>query len=376
MRFGLTEDQELMRDTMRRFLENETPTTVIRALYENPAGFEPNWWRSATALGWALLALPESEGGITLSGSLGQDLAIVAEELGRAVAPGPFLPTVLALTAIADSPHIERFGDIISATAVGECRLACAFAEPGNRWAPSHWQATAVPVSDGWRLDGTKAYVEAGYEADMLLVTARAPKGFVQLLVPADRAGVERHAGRSLDFVRRFATLRFASVKLPQTALVTPVEQARSSIERQLQLALLLQSAETNGTIEKAFELTLDYMKQRYAFGRPIASYQALKHRLADMLVRIHSCMATTDAGLDAFDQGADNAHMLSRVAKTFVAAKAAAIVSDLVQMTGGIAVTWEHDLHLYERRVAVNRATFGTPEEHRLQVHQALRTA
>ena len=376
MRFGLNEDQVLVRDTVRRFLEDEAPTTVIRTLYENPAGIKSNWWRSATALGWALLALPKAGGGITLSGGLGQDLAIVAEEFGRAVAPGAFLPTVLALKALADSPYAERFEEVISAATVGERRLAYAFAEPGNCWTPRNWKAAAVPVNGGWRLDGAKAYVEAGNEADVLVVSARAPDGFVQLLVPADTSGVERHAGRSLDFTRRFATLRFISVELMQTALVTPVEHAESAIERQLQLALLLQSAETNGTVEKAFELTVDYMKQRYAFGRPIASYQALKHRLADMLVRIHSCMATTDAGIDAFDQNADNAHTLSRVAKAFVAAKAAAIVSDLVQMTGGIAVTWEHDLHLYERRVAVNRAVFGTPEEHRLQVHQALRTA
>jgi alkylation response protein AidB-like acyl-CoA dehydrogenase len=146
-----------------------------------------------------------------------------------------------------------------------------------------------------------------------------------------------------------------------------------AQVERQYQLALLLQCAETNGALERAFEFTVEFMRDRYAFGRSIASFQALKHRLADMLLRIQSCMASTDAALQAFDEGRSDAHKLSRIAKTYVSAKSTSIVSDLVQMTGGLAVTWDYDLHLYERRIALNRAVFGTPEHHRREVQRMI---
>jgi alkylation response protein AidB-like acyl-CoA dehydrogenase len=179
---------------------------------------------------------------------------------------------------------------------------------------------------------------------------------------------------RSVDLVRSFAVISFEHVRLPRAAAVVGTwGGAEPAVRRQLNLALLLQCAETNGALARAFEFTVEYMRERHAFGRPIASYQALKHRLADMLLQVHSCMATTDAALAALDADAPDATRLTHVAKAYVAGKSVKIMGDLVQLTGGIGVTWEHDLHLYERRIAVNRAVFGTPEEHRARVHQLL---
>jgi alkylation response protein AidB-like acyl-CoA dehydrogenase len=162
-------------------------------------------------------------------------------------------------------------------------------------------------------------------------------------------------------------------VRVPASAIVASGPAAAQSVERQVELSLLLQCAETNGAVERAFEFTVEYMRERYAFGRPIASFQALKHRLADMTLQLQSCMATTDAALEAFDAQRADAPKLARVAKAYVGAKSAAIISDLVQMTGGIGVTWDHDLHLYERRVALNRAILGTPEDRRAEVHRMI---
>jgi alkylation response protein AidB-like acyl-CoA dehydrogenase len=368
MRFDLTDDQEMVRQTARRFFENEAPLTSVRGQYDTPAGFTRATWIKASEMGWTAIGVREAAGGASISGKPGQDLAIIAEEIGRLVGSGPFLPTTIALAALSDAPPEQDREELIAQITSGRTMIAWAFGEQANVW---DWNAFETFVrfdGDDILLEGAKAYVEAGAEADQLLVTARSDQGVVQVLVPAQTAGVEVVSGRSIDFVRRFTTIHFDSVRLPRTTLLgqTP---AGSQVERQYQLALLLQCAETNGALDRAFEFTVAYMRERHAFGRAIASYQALKHRLADMLLYIQSCMATTDAALEAFDARSPDASRLSRIAKAYVAAKSTAIVSDLVQMTGGIAVTWDHDLHLYERRIALNRAVLGTPEYHRANV-------
>jgi len=370
MRFDLNDDQEMLRQTARRFLEKEAPIATIRERGGAPEGFTRAWWSAASELGWTSLAVPEPLGGYILSGHAGQDLAVVVEEIGRGIGPGPFQPTAVCLDALtrADAPREALIADVLA----GGALVTWAFGEPGNTWRPSEFGVRAERDGSDWVLDGVKAYVEAGAQAELLLVTARAADGLVQLLVPARTVGVTVIAGQSLDLVRRFAEVRFSQVRLPADAALTAAP-ADAQVERQLQLALLLQCAETNGVVERALEFTVEYMRGRHAFGRPIASYQALKHRLADMLVRIHSCMATTDAALDAFDAGDPDAFRLSRIAKAYVATKSTAIMGDLVQMSGGIGVTWDYDLHIFERRVAVNRAVLGTPELHRAAIHQLL---
>jgi alkylation response protein AidB-like acyl-CoA dehydrogenase len=373
MRLNLTEEQELVRDTARRFLENKAPISVIRALYETDEGFSHDLWIQASQLGWNLLALPESAGGLSASGATGQDLGVVAEEMGRLIGAGPFLPTAVSLLALAEGQSSDAAQALTPGIASGETIVAWAFGEPGNVWESADFETRATIDVEGVLLEGVKAYVEAGAQADVLLVTARAGDDIVQVVTPSAAPGVIINPGRSVDFVKRFAEVRLEGVRAPRSAVIAAGPQAGALVERQLQLALLLQCAETNGALERAFEFTVDYMRDRFAFGRSIASFQALKHRLADMLLRIHSCMATTDAALEAFDARSPEAGKLARVAKAYVGSKSVAIVGDLVQMTGGIAVTWDHDLHLYERRIALNRALLGTPEHYRSQVHSLI---
>jgi alkylation response protein AidB-like acyl-CoA dehydrogenase len=166
--------------------------------------------------------------------------------------------------------------------------------------------------------------------------------------------------------VRRFGTTTFDRVTLPTSAVVGEIGGAAAQVERQLQLALVLQCAEIVGLLDRVFEFTLEYMHDRYAFGRPIASYQALKHRIADMLLWLESAKGTTDAAIAAVDERADDASRLASVAKSYVAEKAMTIIQECNQFHGGISQTWEHDLHLYLRRATVDRALYGTPEQHR----------
>jgi alkylation response protein AidB-like acyl-CoA dehydrogenase len=198
-----------------------------------------------------------------------------------------------------------------------------------------------------------------------VLVAALASQGPTQVLVDVDAPGVTVTRGRSVDLVRRFADLEFQSVRVPSSAVVGEIGEAADDIERQCQLALALQVAETVGAVDRMYASTVEYLQDRWSFGRPLASYQALKHRLADMLLMLETAKGCAEAAAVAVGTGSPDARRDVSVAKGYVGRVSIDILSECVQLQGGIAMTWEHDLHLYERRVAVNRALYGSPEYH-----------
>jgi alkylation response protein AidB-like acyl-CoA dehydrogenase len=360
----LNDDQQFFLETTRRFIAAETPITTVRGLYESEHGFDARWWRQAAELGWTSMLVAESAGGGSLSGRPVADAAIVAEEIGRACAPGPFLPVNLVATALSEAAapqHAGVLADLLS----GESVASWAFGEPGDRWDPAAFTTTVTADGGEVVLRGTKAYIESGAAATHLLVVAGSGEGLTQVLVPTDAPGVTITAARSLDLVRRFAVASFDDARLPADAVVGEPGGAAAQVEHQLQVALALQCAETVGVIDRVFEFTLAYMADRYAFGRPIASYQALKHRVADMMLWLESAKGTTDAAIAAIDARSEESARLARVAKSYVGSKAMTIIQECNQFHGGISQTWEHDIHLYLRRATVNRAVFGTPEHH-----------
>jgi alkylation response protein AidB-like acyl-CoA dehydrogenase len=372
MHVELTEDQEFFRDTTRKFLEAEMPLTAVRELRETPDGFDRGWWAQAAELGWTSMLVPEDQGGGSLSGRPVRDAVIVAEEMGRLVAPGPFLPVNVVAAGLALDGSAEQQAAVLPGLLTGEHVATWAFAEPGGAWDAAGVQLRAEADGADVVLDGTKAYVEAAAVADWFLVSARTGDGLTQVLVPAGTPGVTLTPGRSLDLVRRYGELRFDGARLPASAVVGELGGAGAAIERQLEVALALQCAETVGITDRMYEQTLEYAQDRYAFGRPIASFQALKHRIADMLVWLECSKATTDdavRGVDAAASGTGDAGEAARlvsVAKSYVGDHAVTIVHDCVQLNGGIGLTWEHDIHLYLRRALLNRAVYGTPEQHR----------
>jgi alkylation response protein AidB-like acyl-CoA dehydrogenase len=220
---------------------------------------------------------------------------------------------------------------------------------------------------------GCKCYVEALGSADWVLVTGRSADGPTQVAVPTDAPGVTVTPGRSVDLVRRFGALTLDNVRLPASCVVGEPGCAASAVERQTQLALILQCAQINGAAGEMFHRTVEYAKHRYAFGRPIGAYQALKHRFADMLQRLEFARAIADAAAAAFDRGDAEAGELARVAKAYVPDAGLDIIDDCVQIHGGIGVTWEHDAHIFSRRVALDRAIYGAPELHKETLVDAL---
>lgn len=363
-----TEDVELLVDTTRRFLTDTCDLSVVRALAEDPQGFSLDWWRKAARLGWTSLLVPDSYGGGSSGGGGAVELAAIAEQLGRLVSPGPFVPCNVVALALAAAGSDEQCNEVLGGLSEGEVVAT---------WCPPMFGGgsalSAVARERGFVLSGTSPVVEAGAQAQWLLVSCDGAGGPSQFLVPAATPGVEIVPLDGLDLVRRFAEVRFHDVEVGSERLVGDFQRATAAVESQVQLALVLQCAETAGVADRVLEFTIEWAFDRYTFGRPLASYQALKHRFADMKLWSESIQATTQAAAAAVSQRAADAHQLVRVAKSYVGDRALELIQDCVQLHGGTGVTWEHDIHLYLRRATVNRNLYGTPREHRIALASSL---
>jgi alkylation response protein AidB-like acyl-CoA dehydrogenase len=361
----------LFASTTQAFLQKEVPLSRVRELHAAGVSFDQAWWRRAAELGWTALLVPEELGGGNVSGDGVADLAMVAEQLGRTVAPGPLYPVSTVLAGLADCAEAQSHASAIESLISGEKVASWAVYEPGQGWAPDEPLVTATLTDSGYRLDGVKDRVEAGAQSDLLLVTARGDDGVRQFLVPTDASGVRIEPQQSVDLVKQYARVHFDGVNVDESAAVGSAAETAGLIERQSQIAQVLQCAEVVGTLQTVFDFTVAWALDRHTFGRPLASYQALKHRFADMKMWLEACRATTTAAVAAISARSPEAGLSASIAKSYVGEMAPQIVQGCVQMHGGIGVTWEHDLHLYLRRVALYRSMFGTPEEHNVRVYQ-----
>jgi alkylation response protein AidB-like acyl-CoA dehydrogenase len=324
----LSEDQEFFAQTTRKFLAAECPITAVRALETSEDGFDRGYWKAGCELGWSSMLINEADAGGALSHHGILDLVLVAEAIGEAVAPGPLVPvSVVAHALSAHGSDAQRAA-----------------------WLPG---LLSGDVIGAW-VTGDGAIVEAGAQADVFLVTTADG----QRIVPAAEATVTPLGG--LDLVRRFAQVVVAD---------SAGESIGGDGERELQIAVVLQCAETCGVMQRVFDVTLAYLGDRYSFGRPLSSYQALKHRVADNKMHLEASHAITSAAAHAIADDAPDANEVVSAAKSFIGALATELIQDCVQLHGGIGVTWEHDIHLYLRRATVNRATYGTPAEHRERI-------
>jgi alkylation response protein AidB-like acyl-CoA dehydrogenase len=366
MDLELTADQELLRDTTRRFLQASMPLTSVRSLADEPSGFDRGWWKKGAELGWTSLLVSEARGGGSVSGEGLCDLALVAEEMGAMVSPGPLIPTNVVAQTLAVDGTGDLADSVLSGLLAGELVASWCVAEPGRPIDPDRLELRAERDGDDFVLDGLKRPVEAASESDWLLVTATGLEGPSQFLVPTSSPGVQVMPLNGLDLVRRNAEVRFDGVRVPQSAVVGAPGGASVSVERQLQTALVLQCAEMVGATERVFEFTVQYAFDRLSFGRPLASYQALKHRFADLKLWLESAQAITVDATRAVQANAPDASNVARIAKAYVGERCPELIQDCIQLHGGIGVTWEHDLHLYLRRVVLHRQTYGAPAEQR----------
>jgi alkylation response protein AidB-like acyl-CoA dehydrogenase len=357
----LSENQTLLQQATRRFVEQEHPVLATRRLADAGAAFSPEAWAGCAAQGWIGLFVPEEHGGMAGEAEGVIDAAIVAEELGRQVFAGPFASNAVAAFAIAQAGSPDQQARLLPGLASGEAQAAWCFAGTG---AQAGLQPSALTVS-GNRINGAAGFVENGASANLLLMTAADGAGLSQFLLPANHPGVTVEPLRSLDLGRGYATVRFDNAAIDDTMLLGQSGAAGSAFERQLQLALVLQCAETIGLIDRAFEFNLEWVRQRHAFGRPIGSFQALKHRLADHTAEFEAAKAAVAYAAKAVQTDAVDAAIAVSIAKSQCGKQGVEIVRDCVQMHGGIGLTWEHDLHFYLRRAVANQSLLGTPAMH-----------
>lgn len=391
MRWDLSSDQELFRETTERYLREQVPVAELRRRRDDPDGFDAEYWRRGADLGWTSLLVAEDQGGGSISGDGLADLTLLAHELGRHAAPGPLVPVNVVASALsranaglgAGGAAVTGAGDgggdgaaagdagggdgaVVAELVAGTGTAAWCLAEPRPHDRLGAVAVEVRPEGSDVVLDGVKRPVESAAQAAHLLVTGRTGSGLTQVLVPADAPGVSIAPMHTVDLTRRFSVVTFDDVRVPADRVVGEVGGADAEVEHQLRLAVVISCAEAVGAMQAAFDMTVEWAFDRYSFGRPLASYQALKHRFADMKSWLEAGHAVTDAAAAAVSAGSPAAGELVSAAKAFVGDYGSELLQDCVQIHGGIGVTFEHDLHLFLRRHTVDRALYGTPAEHR----------
>jgi alkylation response protein AidB-like acyl-CoA dehydrogenase len=355
----LSHDQAFFQDTTAKFLAAHAPVDELRRLRDDPAGFDRDYWKRGAELGWTTLLVSEANGGGSISGRGLVDLTLIAHEFGHAAAPGPFQPTNVVAAALSDTgaePSVLE--DLVAGTSIAS-------------WC-DHVDTNSIdirPEGSDLVLRGVRRPVESAGDADHFLVTGRTDEGLTQVLVRRDTPGVTIQPLDTVDLTRRFSTVRFDDVRVPASAAVGEVGGAGAQAERQLQLGLVMANAESVGAMQRAFDMTVEWAFNRYSFGRPLASYQELKHRFADMKSWLEGGHAISDAAAAAVQDGTADARELVSAAKAFIGHYGVELVQDCVQLHGGIGVTFEHDLHLFLRRVSLNYSLLGTPADHRQRI-------
>jgi alkylation response protein AidB-like acyl-CoA dehydrogenase len=364
----LSDDQMMLREASSRFISEECPLPRVRELSEDHADPGPEYRLQAGDLGWFAMLVPDELGGGTVSGNGVVDAAIIAETRGRLLQPGAFVPTNAAVSGLVIDANPDQLATILPAIASGRSSLTWAVADAtGALPADSGLRAVAGP--DGFALDGAKGLVHDADRSDWMLVTAAGDGGPSQFLVPAGTRGVSIERLDGLDLSRNFCAVTFDDAQLPPTALVGAHGGAHAAVERQLQVASVLTVAESIGVMTHDFELALDYAKARVAFGRPIGSFQAVKHLLADTSLLLEASRAVADAAARAVGGGDADASEVASMAKAFVGDCGIDLAQNCFQVFGGIGYTWEHDQHLFMRRLTADAALYGDPTWHRERI-------
>jgi alkylation response protein AidB-like acyl-CoA dehydrogenase len=374
MNFGFNDEQELLRSTARKFFENEVGSDTVRRLMDTPEGMTPELWTKLAEQGWLGLVFPDQYDGMGL-GLV--DLVVLMEEMGRAVVPGPYFSAVLlGGLAILEAGSEAQKKEWLPKIAAGERRVALAWMEPSAQLGPAGITLTAVEKGGRYTLSGTKLFVHDAHTADALVVAARTRPGVgadgVSLfLLPKGAKGLEVTLLPTMDQTRKLCEVTLSDVVVGGDAVLGAVGSGWAPLARVLDRATVALCAEMCGGAQKVLDMTVEYAKIRQAFGRPIGSYQGVKHRAADMLVDVENSKSITYYAAWALDEDAAEAPLAVSMAKAYVSDAYRRVSAAGIQLHGGIGFTWEHDLHLYFKRAKGSEFTFGDATHHRERVAQ-----
>ena len=371
MDFAFSAEQEQLREIVHDYLSNEAPPSYARAMMDDPGGFTDKGWDAIAALGWPGLAVPEEHGG---SGLGYLDLVILAEELGMVVYPGPFLSTVgLAIPAILATADAVQRDALLPELAGGAKRATAAIAEESGAWAADVLTVEASPAADGFALDGTKLFVPDARSADTIIVAARIGDDVAFFALPRDDAGLRIEPMTTVDTTRKLDVVILDGARAADDQLLGRKPHPAATFDAVIDQAKTVLAAEMCGCAAAALELSVEYVKVREQFGRSIASFQAIQHKLADMKVLLENARSLVYYAAWAIDTQASDRRLAAAMAKAFASEACPRVAAEAIQVHGGIAFTWEHDLHMFYKRLKASEVTYGDATENRALVASLL---
>jgi alkylation response protein AidB-like acyl-CoA dehydrogenase len=362
MNFAFSEEQEELRTAVRRFLQEKSPETEVRRLMETEDGYDPAVWsQMADQLGLQSLTIPEEYGG---SGFSYVELIVILEEMGSALLCAPYFSTVaLAANALLTSGDDSAKKDLLSGLASGETIGTLAITEDNGRWDFEGIALQAAESKGGWTLNGHKSFVIDGQVANLILVAARTGAGLSLFAVEGDASGLTRTSLPTMDQTRKQARLVFESTP---ARLIGTDGGAADGLTKTLDLAVVALAAEQVGGAQHCLDSSVDYAKNRIQFGRPIGSFQAIKHKCADMLLEVESAKSAAYYAGWAAAEDSDELPVVASLAKSYCSEAYFHAAAENIQIHGGIGFTWEHDAHLYFKRAKSSELLFGDPAYHR----------
>jgi alkylation response protein AidB-like acyl-CoA dehydrogenase len=372
--FGFSEEQEMLRDAAKRFLADNCSTKFVRQVMADATAHDAGFWQKLVGQGWPGLLIPEQYGGT--NGTF-LDMTVIIEEMGKALLPGPFFAAALlgAPTFIEGASDALK-KEFLPKMAEGKFIATVALAEAAGRFDAGGVELKASKKGSGYSLTGEKFFVPDAHVADAIVVAARTgggngEDGITLLCVPSTEKGVTVTQLKTVDMTRRMCHVKFDNV---QADVVIGKENGGwTTLRRVLDIATAGLSAEMVGTAQKALDISVDYAKTRVQFGKPIGSFQAVKHKCVDMMVSVENSRSLTYYACWTVNERVAEAATAVPMAKAYASDMAKNVTSEAIQVHGGIGFTWEHDMHLYHRRALAGEANLGNAPIHREVVARSL---
>jgi len=378
MDFNLTSEQELLKKEVRHFLDTECPKKVVRELEDSELGYSPEIWKKMAELGWLGLILPEEYGGV--GGNL-LDLAVFFEEVGAAVFPSPLFSTlVFGVLPILEGGSEEQKSRLLPKVADGEMFLTMALTEPEADYQPEFLSTTANRGGDGYAINGTKLFVQNAHIADYMLVVARTGEvksdgsGITVFLVPKKAEGIGVTPLITASGSKQSEVV-FDKAPVSHGDVLGDIDQGWPLVESTLARATAIQCVETVGVMQKALSMTAEYTSTRIQFGKPIGSFQAVQHRLADMLLDVEGARWTSYQAVSRLSKGLPAAREVA-IAKAWTSDACQRVAYGAQHLHGGIGMDLDYDLHFYFRWAKSMELNLGTAPYHRLSIEPVMREA
>ena len=373
MDLGLSEEQELLKNSARDFLEKEVQESYVREMEEDERGYSNEVWKKMADLGWQGLMIPEDQGG---AGFGFLDLIVLIEEFGRALVPGPFISTMIGATAIMEGGSDQQKSDVLSRVASGDTIMTLALTEPSARFDAEGVALKAEKSGDGYTLNGTKLFVPDAHVADQMVVVARTggsgEQGISLFLVDRSTQGVATEVLKTIASDKQ-CEVRFENVKVPAANLIGAEGQGWEIMQRVIRKATCMEMAYLVGLAQMDFEISVNYAKERVQFGRPIGSFQAIQHKAADMVTDVDGARFIMYRAAWSVAENEPDADLQVSMAKAWVSDATRRVVAHGQQIHGGIGFTKDYKIQLYFRRQKRGELMYGDGDFHREKVADAL---